>query len=277
MGIYLAKRNRDEKYCSEYYYPVGDCLYNQIDDCEREDRNCDFGPFGGCSLEDINENLSTYFNYENLCKLSDENPDYEPCDSHTCPYRKGSVWMKYRSSTEPLTGKEARRYLKRYFKRFRRRLRLYTEPNMTIQDVRRKLNEWEKMYGFMADIIIVDHADGMDESSGVTEFRHKEFNKWLGLRNLSTEKHALVITSTWSTRNSYSSNRVGMGDTSEDKRKLGQVTAMWGLNQDPQNREKRLGILRWNTVVVREGEFFNDDEATVLQDLRSGRPFLESY
>ena len=63
----------------------------------------------------------------------------------------------------------------------------------------------------------------------------------------------------------------------EDKRKYAHVTAMWGLNQDPKGREKKLGIMRLNELVVREGIFNIHNEVAILQDLRSGRPFLESY
>ena len=35
--------------------------------------------------------------------------------------------------------------------------------------------------------------------------------------------------------------------------------------------------MRINEIVVREGEFSADREVYVLQDLASGRPYLESY
>ena len=68
-----------------------------------------------------------------------------------------------------------------------------------------------------------------------------------------------------------------MSNFSEDKRKLAHVTAQYGLNQDPQGREKKLGILRVNEIVVREGDYSNDREVHIHQDLAAGRPFLESF
>ena len=68
-----------------------------------------------------------------------------------------------------------------------------------------------------------------------------------------------------------------MKNFSEDKRKYAHVTAMYGLNQDPQDREKKIGLMRINEIVVREGDFSNTKEVTVIQNLARGRPFLGSY
>ena len=63
----------------------------------------------------------------------------------------------------------------------------------------------------------------------------------------------------------------------KDKRKYAHVTACYGLNQDPKDREKRLGIMRINEIVIREGDFSNAHEVTILQNLKRGRPFLSSF
>ena len=44
-----------------------------------------------------------------------------------------------------------------------------------------------------------------------------------------------------------------------------------------ESREKKIGITRINELVIREGEFYNDNEITVLQNLKQGRPFKQSY
>ena len=100
---------------------------------------------------------------------------------------------------------------------------------------------------------------------------------WKNLRALSQERHVLLITATQADKDSYKKGRLSLSNFSEDKRKLAHVTAQYGLNQDPQGREKKLGIMRINEIVVREGEFSSDNEVYVLQDLATGRPFLESF
>ena len=52
---------------------------------------------------------------------------------------------------------------------------------------------------------------------------------------------------------------------------------MYGLNQSKDGREKQLGIMRINEIIIREGDFSDKNEVTVLQNLRKGRPFLQSY
>ena len=71
--------------------------------------------------------------------------------------------------------------------------------------------------------------------------------------------------------------RLNATNFSEDKRKLAHVTAMFGMHRAPDGREKALGLMRVNAIVAREGAFSTDEEVVVLQDIASGRPFLESY
>jgi hypothetical protein len=111
----------------------------------------------------------------------------------------------------------------------------------------------------------------------VTEYRHRQDHIWKSLRALSQERHILLLSATQADAESYKKGRLSMSNFSEDKRKLSHVTAQYGLNQDPHNREKKLGILRINEIVIRDGEFSGDNEVVVLQDLATGRPFLESY
>jgi hypothetical protein len=111
----------------------------------------------------------------------------------------------------------------------------------------------------------------------IAEFRHRQDAIWKGLRGISQERHALMVTATQADANSYKQSKLNLSNFSEDKRKFGHVTAMWGLNQDPGGREKQLGIMRINELVVREGLFNSQNDVVILQDLRSGRPFLESF
>jgi len=97
------------------------------------------------------------------------------------------------------------------------------------------------------------------------------------MRGVSDKKHCLTIAVTQADADSYERNLLKLDNFSEDKRKYSHVTAMYGLNQDPQGREKELGILRINELVVREGDFNNSHQVYILQNLRRGRPFISSY
>ncbi len=277
--VYIAQKSDLEKYCQDRFCSVGDCVLNQLDLCDRLDRNCDHGIF--------NMDLNTFFqNKNNLLDLDilkekyEENSEYCPCDSMTCGERRGSVWLKKIPAKNPLNSSEAKRALKAFFKRYKRRFKLVTHPAgmLTLSEMKKILNGFEQEDGFVPDVILVDYADLLSaEDSPTKEFRHKQDHVWKGLRALSQEKHALVLTATQADAQSYKQDRLSLMNFSEDKRKYAHVTAQYGLNQDPQGREKKLGIMRINEIVVREGEFSPDKEVYILQDLSAGRPFLESF
>ena len=138
------------------------------------------------------------------------------------------------------------------------------------------LDIWEREDGFVPDIIAIDYADLLVPEVR-TEFRHQVDNIWKGLRNLTQERHCLGITVTQADARAYDQNKLKVSNFSEDKRKNAHVTAMYGINQDTKDREKKLGIMRFNELVVREGDFSSSNEVYVIQNLRRGRPFLGSF
>jgi hypothetical protein len=275
--IYLSHRSDQEEYCTPYWRPIGDCVKNQFDDCKRSDRNCTFGVYD----EDIeawaDQGPSAFENFNNLVKRAKQFEDYRPCDSATCKDRRGTVWLVEEPAREPLTAKIAVTAARQFFERYRRRFKLHTVPSdsLTCDDMRTALDEWEQQDDFVPDVIVVDYADLM--AAKIAEFRHRQDAIWKGLRGISQERHALMVTATQADANSYKQSKLNLSNFSEDKRKFGHVTAMWGLNQDPGGREKQLGIMRINELVVREGLFNSQNDVVILQDLRSGRPFLESF
>lgn len=278
--IYVARRSDRERYCQERFSPIGDCVHNQLNTCKRKDRNCDHGIFDGVNPEEFARNFGEFINLDVLSEKFEEFPDYEPCDSKSCEKRWGSVWLRKMKKTSPLTADEAKKSLQAFFKRYRRRFKLATAPagTLTVTQIRKHLNDWERYDGFVPDVIAIDYADLLSASDGkVNEFRHQQDHIWKSLRALSQERHALVLTATQADADSYRKGTLSLSNFSEDKRKYAHVTAQYGLNQDPHGREKKLGIMRINEIVVREGEFSADNEVTVLYDLSIGRPFLESF
>lgn len=277
IGMYIAQRSDKEMNCRERYRPVGDCLFNQNDTCTRPDRNCDHG------IHEYEKADLGMFKKDPMPILIDwyeKYPDYEPCDSTHCTERKGVVWIKKVKRCRPLTGEQAAKKLHQFFGKYKRRFKLttYSAGTLTVSEMKRVLNAWEKRDGFIPDIIIVDYADILSADDGKTsEFRHRQDHVWKSLRGLSQERHALVISATQADAASYTKGRLSLSNFSEDKRKLAHVTAQYGLNQDPDGVEKSIGILRVNEIVVREGAFSPNNEVCILQDLAVARPFLESF
>ncbi len=278
--VYIAQKSDRVKYCEAHFRPVGDCVLNQLDLCTRADRNCDFGIFPGVDLAKFYKEMARYVNIDVLGEKYEQNPDYCPCDSFSCDCRRGTVWLQKVPATNPLTAEEAKEALKAFFLRWKRRFRLITYPagTLTPAEMDRCLDDWERYDGFVPDVVVVDYADLLSaDDSRLLEFRHRQDYIWKSLRALSQERHVLLLSATQADAASYKSARLSPSNFSEDKRKLSHVTAQYGLNQDPSGREKRLGIMRINEIVVREGAFATDNEVCILQDLAAGRPFLDGY
>lgn len=277
--IYIAQKSDKEKYCRERFRPVGDCIFNQLDMCSEDGRNCDHGIFDGLTLDEFYAEQQKLITMENLAEKYDEFVDYEPCDSHGCLKRRGSPWLMKMKKVRPLTAAQAKKGVEKFFKRYKRRFKLVCYPagTLSVAEIKKCLDEWERYDGFVPDVVVIDYADLLSAEGGGNEFRHRQDFIWKGLRALSQERHVLLATATQADAESYKRGRLSISNFSEDKRKLAHVTAQYGLNQDTIGREKKLGLMRINEIVVREGEFSADNEVCVLQDLAAGRPFLESF
>ena len=277
--IHKAAKSNLVRYCGEQYQPIRDCIYNQLGTCKVEENWAhDFGVFPDKTYKDVKYDLV----YEDLVQAYEQNPDYKPC--HVCYNESqrsiGVPWLKKVDlGSKPLDADEAKKVIQRFYIAHKKQFKLSTHPNDTlnIRDINAILDLWEKQDGYIADVIIIDYADLLIVD-GEKEERQKQNKIWKGLRNLSQVRgNPLVITATQADAMSYEKNTLKMTNFSEDKRKYGHVTAMWGLNQDNKDREKKIGLMRINEIVKREGEFFASKEITVLQNLRRGKPFLGSY
>lgn len=267
-----------EKYSGLMYQPKRDCILNQINDCNKEERNCDFGVFEHMSFKEIRTDID----FDDLVKAYKENKEYLPCH-HCDDYAHKSIgapWLEQVDVGKPLTTIEAKKAIEDYFIKYKVQFKISTHPNdtLTIKAINTILDIWYKQDGFIADVIIIDYADLLIHEGNEKDYRQQQNKIWKGLRNLSqTRGNPLVITATQADAVSYEKNSLKMSNFSEDKRKYGHVTAMWGLNQDTKDKEKKIGIMRLNEIVKREGEFFHSKEIKVLQNLKRGRPFLGSY
>jgi hypothetical protein len=278
MASYLNRLPSNTAYAGEMYFPVVDCMYNQLDSCDRAERRCGFGIFQGGQYneEDIRYSVSK----EDLKEAwEDYGDDYRPCT--VCKdFQKnkwGTPWLIPRTVSHAVNVDEAKRKVKEFFIDKKRNFRISTHPNNTlsVSNIKGILSRWERIDGFIPDIIIIDYADLLVAQT--KEFRHAQNEIWKDLRALSQERDCLVLTATQADAKSYTSNLLKMENYSEDKRKYAHVTAMFGLNQDKRGREKQIGIMRINQMVAREGEFDNTKTVTVLQSLGLGQPFLDSF
>lgn len=276
--IRLAKRSDKEIYTGEHFQAVRDCIHNQRDTCDKKVRECSFGPFASKSIEQIRNEIRK----KELIEAYNEYPDYRPCWNcekyQTDTY--GAVWLEKVPATNPLTPDEAVKYWEDFFvKNKDHNLKLSTHPSgtLTVSKAVNILNKWDKEEGFRPKFVLFDYVDIMGNDKAM-EFRHQENEKWKGLRRISQmEWEPLVGTVTQSDADSYSRYLMSLKNFSEDKRKFAHVTAFYGLNQDPEGRDKELGVMRVNELLIREGEPSEYKQVYLLQNLRKGLPFRQSF
>jgi len=274
IGVYLAQCSNLERFIGTRYIPVMDCIHNQKDTCNKKVRECQFGLFG----EEVNTREE--ITKEALIEACESNPDYKAC--YNCAEwessRWGTPWITKRVIKKPLTKSAAVRAWEKFFISAGRSIKLSTHANLTlkVKDIEHILEKWKQTEGFVPDVILIDYADILDsEIKG--DVRACENHKWMRLRALSQTTNALVVVPTQADADSYKRNVIDMSNFSETKTKNAHVTAMYGLNQDKEGREKEIGVMRINKIVVREDDFHSSQQVHVLQHLAIGRPHLGSY
>jgi len=277
IAIHLSKKNNNEKYTGKMLEPVRDCVLNLNGQCNKPEREGMIDVFPGKTVEQMKKEITL----ADILEAIKEEPKYRPC--HNCSdydnKRLGSVWMK-QVTTGVLTMQEGIKHWRSFFRKYKHKFKLSTHPNGTlaVKDIRALLDIWERRDDFLPDLVIIDYADLLEPDIPSKEFRQQQNTIWKALRGLSQDKNEpLVVTATQADAASYDAQFLRMKNFSEDKRKYAHVTAMYGLNQDPHGREKKLGILRINEIVIREGSFDNTSQVYVLQNLSRGLPVITSY
>lgn len=276
ISTYLTKRSYNKQYSGLMYEPIKDCARNQNDECNKDERECSFGIYTKKTEKEIRKETTI----GDLITAYKDNPEYTPCTAceEFTKSHWGCPWLKEVDTGKPLSAKEAKEAYQDFFINYGRQFKLSSHPSgtLTVRQAQTIMDIWESQDGFTPDVIIFDYADIMDDEV-VKEFRHKQNKIWMDMRGLSQSRKALVITVTQADSDSYTRDTLGMENFSEDKRKFAHVTAMYGLNQDHHGREKAIGIMRINEIVVRESDFSIRNQIHVLQNLKRGRPVLESY
>ena len=279
QASYLTKLPTKEKYVGKILIPQKDCVFNQINDCGKAVRECDFGIFEdrGFDLMSLRKTITA----EDIHEAYKLEPDYKPC-WNCSEYKKhnwGACWAQEVDIPDVVDEDTALKVMEDYYVTKNRDIRISTHTNdsLTVLEIEQILDTWEEEDGFVADVVILDYADLLASMGGPSEERHKQNNNWKKLRGLNQKKNFLLITATQSDANSYEKDLLTLKNFSEDKRKFAHVTAFYGLNQDHTGREKKLGIMRINELILREDGFDPNRQVTVLQAMHIGRPILTSY
>ena len=277
IAVYLNRRSNQEKYCGAHLQPCRDCLRNQIDECERKERECACGL--GKTFEEIKK--LTINDYKELVKTHE---DHIPCYNCNEWQEKnlGVPWFKTIQQTAPITLQDAKDAVGGFFSKNKGSFYLSTHANGTLKasDIYSDLQQRYEKDKFIPHLVLIDYMDILaPENRG--EFRQLENEKWKVVRKISQTDFGgvipLVVAPTQADGQAYKQDTLNLSNYSEDKRKYAHVTAFYGLNQDKKGREKGLGMLRINELMLRDGEFSISNQLTILQDLRIGRPYIGAF
>lgn len=265
----LLKRSHKEKYCGELFIPVLDCGHNQKNTCNKE-RRCNH-----IKTNDLPDAAKA-----KPRNWLEANPDYVPCaECARCGDRAWlpAYWWKKRNPVEPFTLESSIPTFEKVKQSWRGCLDIVEYPNDTLTlSTIHGLMEASAIEGKQYKVIVLDYMDLLAKQKGNSnDYRHFQNELWKGFRGLLQEFEACGIVATQANSTSQDCDYIDMGQISEDKRKASHVTAMWGLNQTKQEKQK--GIMRVNQVVVRDDEFDTRQQIAVLQCLAIGQPILGSY
>ena len=243
-------------------YPCIDCLSNQDGSCEKDER----------------QNAATLRNDDG------EKPEFDPkLDYRICTYCRDEgledfvpdVW--YVTIMRPSFTLEGTRKAVRSFARtFSHNFRLISYPKFSanLEDINRDLDLLSYVEGFEADVIIVDYPQILAHEKERNDTRAMTNETWMTLGQMSHIRRALVVAPTQSTRKSWELKTARVSHVAEEYQIAAHVDGMMILNQTPE--EKKRGMMRVSIGVQRDEDFNEFRQVTVLQNLKTAQPLIDS-
>lgn len=267
LAVKLSATPVKHHFCNNLLIPLKDCRLNQHGTCGMSERTSTVSILG-LDGEELSYSEATEKGYVPC----------EHCRKENLDTYIGATWYKTKNFDDVLDKKTAIEHITKFQKQQMRskRIRISFHPSgtLTVKKIEQSLDRWEQLYGFIPDVLVIDYADLL-AADNHKEFRHQQNQIWQDLRAVSQSRSVLILTATQAGRGAYNKSKVESSDTSEDKRKLAHVTALFGLNQTPE--EKRKQEMRVGAVVVREDDFDIDKQAVVMQCLPIGKVIVGSY
>lgn len=124
------------------------------------------------------------------------------------------------------------------------RRQCYASTMATAATIGGQLDRWARK-GFNADVVIVDYADLLAPLDARMDFRHQQDRTWAHLRGISKDRRVLLVTATQASRAAYKADVIRKEFITEDKRKLGHLSGLVGLNTNEAEGMKDITRLNW--------------------------------
>lgn len=247
----------------DFLFPVFDCLKNQTGSCPKS--------YHRTNTVTLRASVKDKLEY---------NPVYAPCTYCRTNSPKDYIPETY---FQPLTVKKPS--LKRMIKDISSFESMYGDKilfrafprfSASVDDLRAALDALELQDSFIPDVVVVDYADILRPSKGVSnkEPRYGIDDIWKNLSALAAERRCIVITASQGNRGSLKKVQKEEADVAEWIGKIGHVDMFIALNQTPM--EKKKGVLRYSLLAHRHKDFNPMDNVIVLQHLKTGQACLDS-
>lgn len=249
----------------EMLIPVFDCVWNQVGKCNKSKRTCEI------TLRKSEE--------EDKPKFEDAPDGYTPCT--ICRGTKDfevATWAKKVERKRLDTGSAIakKRSMEKTILRKAGELKMteYPSGSITMIELENHLANLEYYENFIPDIITTDYADKIKANDTRRQYRHQLGEVWESHKALAQKRHCLCLSAS-QTNMSRTKKDIGAGDWAESIEKYNLVDMGLALNQSEQDKVD--GLMRVSILKQRHDDYDIQGEVWVLQQLRIGRPYLDSY
>ncbi len=153
------------------------------------------------------------------------------------------------------------------------RVSVHPKYTLTYDKMMRDLEVFASQ-GFIPDVFIIDYVDILGIGSKFDDYRAVD-EAWKLLARMAGEFNVLVITATQANKEGHNAEIVDSTHQGGYYGKNQHVNLMIGINQTAEEKEQ--GIIKYGITEARSQFYIKGKTCTVLQDIKAGQAYLDSY
>lgn len=254
-----------EKWAGPLLLPIFDCVRNQNGTCTLPERVAKVMLMAeGKQMPEYDAAISRGYQSCTVCR-------------HKRAWFSPAVWYTRRDFTQLSFDYASNKAEQFNFQVRGTQLRFVTRPagEMSNRDLRAMIDNYRYYEGWAPQIVVTDYGDKMAPNDrGEREYRHRLNSIVEGHKSLALDLNILVASGSQSSTGREENKDVGSGAFAESIAKKAEVDRAFSLNQI--DLEKRMGVMRIKNMKVRDDYFNASDACIVLQQLKIGKPYLDS-